>query len=113
MYPRHLHIPQKIQQMELNTVLLGTKDGAGTNLFLKGGKEENVITDKNLRIRGRKTKRQQRRSTVRSDTNIREDFFLPILVELCSATFAWDGGGRREEGGGGGRWERDEACEIR
>lgn len=89
--------------MELNTELLGTKDGAGTNLFLKEGKEENVITDKNLKIRGRKTKRQQRRSTVRSDTNIREDFFLPILVKLCSATFAWDGGGRRGEGEAGGK----------
>ena len=60
---------------------LSTKDGAGAKLFLKEGKEGTVITDKNLGIQERKTKRQQRRSTGRSDTKIREKSFLTI--SLC------------------------------
>ena len=85
MYPMHFHTLQDITDGTEHHTKLSTKDGAGAKLFLKEGKEGTVITDKNLGIQERKMKRQQRRSTGRSDTKIREKSFLTIVSQtaLC------------------------------
>lgn len=85
MYPMHFHTLQDTTDGTEHHTRLNTKDGAGAKLFLKEGKEGNGITDKNLGIQERKTRRQQRRSTERSDTKIRQKSFLIIMSQtvLC------------------------------